>query len=109
MKKILLTLVLFSLLSLPLLTAAQVGEPESPPTGLDIWTVIDRITNYLFGFLMVVAVILIIYAAFLFLTAAGDPEKVGRGRTTLIYAVVGIAVALLAKGIVVLIRTIIVG
>jgi uncharacterized membrane protein len=52
-----------------------------------------------FYFLIVLAVIFIIIAAFKYLTAAGDPEKVKSAGTMLIYTVVAIVVALLARAI----------
>lgn len=44
----------------------------------------------------IVAAIMIIIAAFKYLTAQGDPEKAGEARQMVIYAVIAIAVALLA-------------
>jgi uncharacterized membrane protein len=52
-----------------------------------------------FWFLIVLAVIFIIVAAFKYLTAAGDPEKVKSAGTMLIYTAVAIVVALLARAI----------
>jgi hypothetical protein len=52
-----------------------------------------------FYFLIVLAVIFIIVAAFKYLTAAGDPEKVKSAGTMLIYTAVAIVVALLARAI----------
>ncbi|OHA10090.1 MAG: hypothetical protein A3A44_00395 [Candidatus Sungbacteria bacterium RIFCSPLOWO2_01_FULL_60_25] len=50
-----------------------------------------------FGILVfVVAVIAILYAAFLFLTAGGNEETTKKARTTLLYGLIGIAIALLA-------------
>lgn len=50
-----------------------------------------------FGIIVfVVAIIAILYAAFLFLTSGGNPERAGTARNTLVFAVIGIAVALLA-------------
>jgi hypothetical protein len=52
-----------------------------------------------FYFLIVVAVIFVIVAAFKYLMAGGDPEKVKAAGATLLYAAVAIGVALLAKAI----------
>lgn len=46
------------------------------------------------------AVIVIIYAGITFVTAAGNPSKISQAKTMLIYAVVGLAVAILAYAIV---------
>lgn len=48
----------------------------------------------------IVAVIVIIISGFQFITASGDPAKVKTARNTLIYSVVGLAVAMLAWAIV---------
>ncbi len=45
------------------------------------------------------ATIFIILAAFSYLTAAGDPEKVKGASSKLLYAVIAIAIGLLAYGI----------
>lgn len=52
-----------------------------------------------FYFLIVLAVIFIIVAAFKYLTAAGDPEKVKSAGTMLIYTAIAIVVALLARAV----------
>lgn len=60
---------------------------------------IDTIVNLVFTALVVFAIIYIILAAFQFVTAGGDPNGVLQARSKLIYAAVGIIVALLAKSI----------
>ncbi len=55
------------------------------------------IGDWIFTALLVVAILVILLAAWGFLTAGGDPEKVKKSRDYLIYALVGIAVAFLAK------------
>ena len=46
-----------------------------------------------------VAIIFIILAAFQYLTAQGDPEKIGNARTMVIYSIVAVVVASLASGV----------
>ena len=53
-----------------------------------------------FGIIGAVAVIYIMYAAFRFLRSQGDPQQVAQARNTILYAVIGLAVALLAELIV---------
>jgi cytochrome b561 len=48
----------------------------------------------------IVAVIMIIFGGFWIITANGDAQKVGKGRNTIIYAVIGLIVVLLAQIIV---------
>ncbi len=52
-----------------------------------------------FYFLVVLAIIFVIVAAFKYLTAAGDPEKVKSAGATLLYAAIAIGVGLLARAL----------
>ena len=47
-------------------------------------------------FIFIFAILAILYAAFLFLTAGGNEETSKKARSVLIYGLIGIAVALLA-------------
>jgi len=105
MKKILSSLILISLLAVPVIGLAQA---ETAPT-IDVMVALTRVTNWLFAILLIIAVIYIILAAYNFITAGGDPAKVQMARSNLMYALIGVAVALLARGLVALVRTIIGG
>ena len=48
----------------------------------------------------IAAVIVIIYAGITFVTAAGNPSAITRAKTMIIYAVIGLAVAILSYAIV---------
>jgi hypothetical protein len=84
-------------------------DTGGPPAlkGEDVLKVITTITNYAFGILLLIAVLMIIIAAYLFVTAGGNPETIGKARNWLIYALVGIAIAVLARGLVELVKLII--
>lgn len=111
MKKILLASVLFSFLVFPVvglagLVAPPAGSeiPETITVGADIINIIDNLANWLFAILLAVAMVFIILAAFQFLTSGGDPARVTSARQSLMYALVGIAIAFLARGLVFLVR-----
>ena len=53
-----------------------------------------------FMFLYIIAVIVVIYAGFTILTAAGDEEKIKRAKTMIIQAIVGLIIIFLAASIV---------
>lgn len=55
-----------------------------------------RIITILFSFLGIVAVILIIYAGFLWLTAGGEEEKAKQATTLLFQAFIGLIIVLAA-------------
>lgn len=96
-------------IALPLVAAAQfqgptgVSAPNSPISSVSALTgatgLFCVIINWLFYLLLVAAVVFVLIAAFRYLTAAGDPEKVKAAGNTLLYAAIAVVVALIAKGI----------
>jgi prolipoprotein diacylglyceryltransferase len=70
---------------------------------------IERIGNFLFTVLLAIAVIFIVIAGVRFVTAGGDPEQVKSARDMILYAVVGLIIAILARGAVTLIKNMIGG
>lgn len=58
---------------------------------------VNRVTDWAFYILIVISVIFIIIGGFTFMTAAGDPEKASKGRSYIIYAIIGIVVGILAR------------
>src|SRR3989344_5808582 len=87
---------------LPMLAFAQTGviSDTAPITSLgDLQTTITNIVNWVIVVFWIVAVGFMIWAAFTYLTAAGDEDKLGEAKNRLIYALVAAAVALLSGGI----------
>ena len=64
------------------------------------------VADYLFVILLAVAIVMIVWSGFEFVTAAGSTDKVNAARTKIVWALVGIAVALAAKGLVRLVAAI---
>lgn len=85
---------------------------EDMPTNVTsisaIITIINTLANWVFSILLAIAVIMLLLAAFNWLTSGGNEEKVGSARKMLIWALVGIAVALAAKGLVMIVTALIV-
>ena len=77
----------------------QAELPQGPQSGGEILRIIDAIGDWVFGIFMLIAVIFILLALFDFITGGGDPAKITTARQKLIYAVVGVALALVAGGI----------
>ena len=61
------------------------------------FSLVKWVTNILFVVIIAVAILLFAYAAFLFVTAGDSDEKKERARTFLIWAIVGLIVASLAR------------
>ncbi len=101
-KKFLPLLIIFGI---SLLSTQIVSAQEEAPE-IDVLDAIDTITNWLFTILLLVAVIMFIIAGFQFVTAGGDPDTIKQARDKLMYGVIGIITAFLAKGIVAFIENI---
>jgi len=61
---------------------------------------IGRLIEWIIGIALVVAPLIIVFAGFSYATAGGDPSKIEKAKTMLLYAAVGMAVVLLAKSLV---------
>ena len=83
---------------LPFLALAQAGEVPGPiitsPT--EISDLVQRILNWVGGIVMTISLIVLLWAAILFLTAGASETAHSKAKNVLIYAIVGIAVAILA-------------
>jgi heme/copper-type cytochrome/quinol oxidase subunit 2 len=66
----------------------------------DIQTIIKKIVNVMMFIIGAVAVIMIVYSGFKYVTSSGDAAAVASAKSTLIYSIVGLAVAILAYAIV---------
>lgn len=53
-----------------------------------------------FGIAAVISLLMIIIGAFMFVTSGGNPQSTTKARETIIYAIVGLVVSLLAEAIV---------
>ena len=69
----------------------------------DLTTTLNQVANYVVGILIVVAIFYILWAAYDFVTSSGSEDKVNGARRKIMYAAIGVIVALLAKGIVALV------
>lgn len=63
---------------------------------------LEKILQIVFGIIGAVAVIFIIISALKFITAQGDPQALAKARQSIIYAAIGLAVAVTATVIVTL-------
>lgn len=102
-ERIILNLFVVGLISLPLISFAQGGLYSS--SGVSIQSLAVSLANAVWVVFTIIAVIAFIMAAIMFLTAFGEAEKLAKARSAFIWGVVGVIVALLAFGIITLIRT----
>jgi hypothetical protein len=69
-----------------------VNLPKGPPGGLP--AIIARIIRVALGFLGIVAVVVILYGGFIWMTSGGDEDKIRRAKKTLINGTIGLGLIL---------------
>lgn len=101
MKKILPVLIL-SVLLLPTVSAIAATTTYAPASDLE--DAVNKIVNFFFTVLIIIAVVLFIWGGVVIVSSGGDAEKVTQGRNIILYAVVGLLIAFLAKGFAALLK-----
>ena len=69
---------------------------ELPSAGSSLEEFIIKIINWAIGFSAIVAVVMIVFAGFKYITANGDENKISSATKTLTYAIVGLVVCFIA-------------
>ena len=103
LKKITQIAAIVALTALPLLSLAQLGQDPARGTFTpdvtsveQIYQLVQRIARWIQTFFFLIAGVFIVLAAFGYLTAGGDEEKVKSAKQKLVYAIVAIVVAVFA-------------
>ncbi len=65
----------------------------------NISVIVSNVIKILLSFLGIIFVVLIIYAGFLWMTAAGDENKISKAKTLIAGAIIGLAIVLAAYAI----------
>lgn len=87
------------------LTAGAIAISETPKVNVpqktvDPMKIVVNVINYALLFIGAIAFIFVVWGGIQFVTSGGDSEKVAKARNTLLYAIVGVIVVVLAWGIV---------
>ena len=100
------------ILFLPIYTLAQDTETGDgtvtlgdPLSGAGVEEILNSIVNWLLVIAAPIAVIMTIWAGYLFMTGGSKEEQIKKARSTLLYVVVGIAVLILSKAIITLVAS----
>lgn len=80
-------------------SAAVTPVPEIAVSINVVQTLIVKLGTWLFTVILALAAVVLLVGAFNILTAGGDAAKVTTGKNWIIWGVVGVMVAVLAKGI----------
>lgn len=68
--------------------------------------ILDSIANFLIIISAPIVAIMVLYGGYQILFAGGSPEKFKEGKQTILYAVIGFIIILVAKGVTLLIKNI---
>lgn len=82
------------------------GAIDSPQKVIDT---IELLSRWMLGFLLSMAVIFILVSAWNFLSAGGEKEKIESAKKQLMYTIAAVAIALVAKALVELVKAFITG
>ncbi len=86
-------------------TTPPVLGPVTGPGTISGWVgILVTVVKWFYYIIFIVAVLFILLAAFHFITSKGDSETTKKAKQELIYAIVGIVVALLSYGVVTLVQ-----
>jgi len=81
----------------------EVGD--APITTFDgIIDILVTISQWMFGILMALSIVMILYSAFLYMFSGGSDDKIKKAKDTLTYAVIAVVVAVFAGGAGVLVQ-----
>lgn len=98
-------LLVFTILPFVSLAEGLLGNPSglSLPNPLgttsDLPDLVNKIIGVVLDLLLVVAVVYLVYAGFLFVKAQGNPDAINDAKSNLLWAVIGLAVILGAQAI----------
>ena len=80
---------------------------EPPITATSFEALVGGIVNFVFNIALVLAPLMVIIGAIYLLTSGGDPKKIETGKNIIIYTLIGLAIILLAKGLIAVLEAII--
>ncbi len=80
-------------------------KPTGVPT--DIRQAVMNVTNWILGFIAIIATLVIIYGGVQYLTAGGNEDAVGAAKKTISYGIIGVVIAGLAYAMVIVVSTVI--
>ncbi len=90
-------------------TSIPTWGTRRPPSNVqtDIIQAIMNVTNFILGFIAMIATLVIIYGGVQYLTAAGNEDSVATAKKTISYGIIGMVIAGLAYAMVIVVSTVI--
>lgn len=88
-------------------TPTGAAKPNGVPD--DLTKAVMNITNWILGFVVLIATLMIIFGGVMYLTSAGSEDAIEKAKKTIMYGIVGVIVCGLAYAMVTVVSTIIGG
>lgn len=102
---------LFSFVFVPIVFAESATDPITDTKITNITAVInliDTIAGWFQIIVLAIAVIIIIWAGLVWMTAGGDEEKITTARRMILYGLVGVGIVIVAYGMVALVKSLLI-
>lgn len=80
----------------------QLTPPQGLPT--DICVLLNNLTDFAIQLSIVIAPFFVLWAAWLFISSAGNEQQITTARKIILYVVIGLAIVFLARGLVFVIQ-----
>ncbi len=97
-----LAIVFFAVTVMPAFAQIDVGINYGTFTGLgtrDLREGVMQIVRVLLGFLGIIAIVILLYGGFVWLTSAGNEEKVGQAKKIITAAIIGLVIVFISYAI----------
>src|SRR5947209_3197997 len=59
----------------------------------DVWLIVAAVIDILLHIAAILAVVMVVYGGFQYITSQGEPEKTGKAKGTLVNALIGLAIS----------------
>ena len=110
MKKAILSILAISMLiAIPVITNAYIPQQMPTATAVNFWDLLFKVLTWFFNIALIIAAIFIVYAGWMYITAGGDEEKSKKGLSTLVQALIGIGIIMLAKVLIYVVSNLVIG
>jgi len=103
MKKLSFIILFAGLMVVPLLSMAQGPEPIITHPD-QVVGLLSSILGYVWTIMGIIVVLLLLFAGFKFMTAAGNDEEIKKAKEIIKYSVIGIVIMVLSGGVMALIE-----
>lgn len=81
----------------------SIGGQQLPGNAFDL---LNKVINFLtIDIMPVVIALVVLWAAFMFLTAGGDPKKINTAKQALFWAIIGAVVIIIGQGIILVVKS----